>query len=456
MGTDPNEDSVTEIDVEVESSAVAEITTSGAGDVSPRASADMASPADAEPRTLQPQMAVRGLGPALPPPTLSPPTVSFPRAQPSPGHDGENDETALNVDDRLLEVIAAEQRQVRASKASFGPIITPSEPHLVTSPRSPDPPAARLDGAPTAKGLGAEPLAIPTVGAPTASAHVIDSDSDLHEPTAKRAPLHTEVDDETATDAMRMLASQEAAGRGEEASAIAGVVGTMPLICADGAVPDSERPGRPGAPGGTLRMNLPKNTSSLVYGDEALRVPTPAPFALPAREPALAPPPEAPASAPPAAAPLPEFTTPPPTAIHPTPPPPAGPDSYRAGGGVPAPGPTMRTRPRKKRGIGRVLPLLFLLSLGAAGGALYRWRYGPAWVTPRRSHPVAAVAPSAAPQVALTPSVAPSALDPLAADASALEAAPADASATDASGAVAAPSASSSGRGRGRGRPPRH
>lgn len=467
MGRDGSDDeAVTEVSVEVDTSSIAEITISATGQAPITVAADAASPADAEPRTLEPRLLVRGLAPSLAGP---------PSTQPAPeiravarGREDDEDSTARNVEDRLLAVVAKEQRARGGSKASFGPIITPSEPFRVTSPTTVDPLPPTLDGAPTANTLSSASLVVPSV---SSSSRRADTDPDLSEPTAKRAPVHSEVEDETVTDAMRTLRAEPLATKApvpaagsaplavppvarspaaparpeepeeetktqtqQEVAALVATLGVLPKLADDAEDREIEK----AVGGGTMRMDFPKTPSAIVYGDEALRQAPPAP---------------------PATAPLPA----PPPAPPPPPPPPAPPAAALA---------TARTRPAKKRrGSGRVLTFLFLISVAAAGGALYRSKFRPAWMNLRRAPPPATapvVAPSSAPLASETTDAGAANLDASAADASAADGAALDASAAnlDASAGVSpapsasasaspSPSASATGRGRGRGRPPR-
>ncbi len=58
---DDDDDLVTETDVDLDPSLISEITITHGGDEPIAATADSASPADSEPRTLEPRLVVRGL-----------------------------------------------------------------------------------------------------------------------------------------------------------------------------------------------------------------------------------------------------------------------------------------------------------------------------------------------------------------------------------------------------------
>jgi hypothetical protein len=532
VGRDRNDDdAVTDASVEIDTSSIAEITLSSAGEAPITVAADSASPADSEPRTLEPRMTVRGLA-----------------RSPSPGHgDDEDDKTTQNLEERLLDVIAAEQRASRASMAkvpAFGPIITPSEPFRVTSPASGVASVSALDAAPTANTLSGASVVVPTQPAGTApAARSNDTDPDISDTTAKRPPIDTEVEEEeTVTDARLSLAPDEVLEELAETQdpvreqqreqreepdepedetktqttqdiAVGALLDAMPAARAEvlaghaSADADAHAPapvqgsarGEGGVVGSaaSVRLELPKRGSTLHYDDPRLRPPTPAPLphatvrqsaqlAAPATSQRAVPvhfPPSVPVLATPANPYAPthaQFAAlAPPTGTMALPVPPPQPVPLPP----PPPATTARARPKKRRGSGRVLTVLFLFSLAAAGGALYRSKYRPAWMNVARARMIAlldrlksapaAVAPAPAAPASTGPAPAmdasagdagaghanahhAGAVDAAAADAAAPDASAPDAGAGDAgAGPVPSASASSSARGRGRGRPPR-
>jgi hypothetical protein len=254
LGSARNDDEgITEISVEVDTSSLVGDARSATRDVPPATVADSASPADAEPRTLEPRMTVRGLGP--------------------------------KAEGRLREAAAVAAQRARPA---FGSIITPSEPFRITSPAL----GATAGSAPVASrprlyseveddavtdrmrsaASGAASAPIPRLAA---AADARSEDDELE-------------DEETETKPLQDAAALVGVG--------VGIVGSAPTPRADGAAPDepSLESGK-GAPGGTVRIIVPNSAAPRLVGPPpfvASPPPVPAPppsFRLP-EEVALAPP----------------------------------------------------------------------------------------------------------------------------------------------------------------------
>ena len=269
VGTDRNDDDaepVTEINVEVDPSLIAEITFGRTSESAILVSADVSSPADSEPRTIEPQtlqpnLSVRGLSPGSEEPA-TPHRVPF-----------ETDEYEDNDD--------------KTSRNGFGAVITPSEPFRITSGKP-------LEITATDQNLSSASLRAARV-----------SETDLGEKTAKRVPHREDVEDETATDAMRTLGSSDESPDSKTevvaARATDAIIGSITVSMSDDRR-GSEEIGNEGR-AGTMRMAFPKATSELVYEPSAAPANAPAATQVPSTDPmrpsAPAPPPLQPPTIPP-------------------------------------------------------------------------------------------------------------------------------------------------------------
>jgi hypothetical protein len=463
VGTERNDEDadaepVTELNVDVDPSLIAEITISRTGESAIIVSSDQSSPADSEPRTIEPQtlqpnLSVRGLAPrpaAGAPLSDAPATPHRVPFQTDEYEDDDEDATtSKNIEAKLIHAFSVEQRAKQKSALGFGPVITPSEPFRVTSLES-------LEITTSAKKLSSASLLAARA-----------TDTDLGEPTVKLVPHEEDVEeDETVTDAMRTLGpadldeddalpvTEDCAGvpeddeeppdsKTEVAAPRGAIIGSV-TVAMDDRPRESDEVGNEGH-AGTMRMAFPKATSELIYEAVARSATAPATNA-PGTDPLL-PPVQANAGPPPPVAQL-----PPPQA-------PTIPPAGFAGPSAPAEPPA-----KKRRGAGRVIAVFFILALlGGGGVALFKSKHRPAWLARVAGVPSVAPsvpAPSASASTSSTSSVASSSASADAHDGGIVAAlmasasASASASAAPSTSASTAPTTSASGRGR-RNRPRR-
>jgi hypothetical protein len=183
---DADEDSVTEINVEVDPSMISEITITHTGASPITVLSEAASPADSEPTTLEPQLVVRGLGKKASSSSPPPPTFAEVGARPGSEADDEEpeeDRTTQNIESHLHEVY---EQAVRASSSlgSSRPltqlssiIMTPSEPIRLEASRS-----ALARSAASAKPAQRVAAPIPAAGRPP------EWEKEQSELTARRGP----------------------------------------------------------------------------------------------------------------------------------------------------------------------------------------------------------------------------------------------------------------------------
>lgn len=438
MGKDEYEDELeplTELNVTVSDAALADVTIDVAGNrsVSVPVHAEAGSAADSEPSTLAPATSVR------------PPATALPGTSVKAG-----------IEARLHEVYAGAPRPRRPSVAAFGPIITPSEPFLVTGmPRSTDTQPDRPARAEPTLKLGArrdrvEPehddetmadaMRMPrfaelseddletaeSITAPAkrpASPPLITPDETAGE-TADETADETAV--ETSADARKQVATAPLRGVLSPSSPEPAQHGVAPVL--GRGMSDAAASGAAGMSGGTVRIVVPPEnvpTASFTFAPTEA-VPFAATEALPAPRGSTAY--GARSSAAPAAAPSAPVPS---SAGSADAPPPAATSEHALPARVPA---------AKKRGSGRALSVVFFLAALASTGGVFYSRHRPAWVAGWLPHaPIPAPAP---PPAATSP-------PPSIPSASAFASVPPAASASSPG------SASASSRSRPR-RPPRH
>jgi hypothetical protein len=481
--TDEDEDDPTETDVDLDASLISQmITVTRSGDEPLTAPAGSASGADTEPRTLEPQLVVRGLVPAYP---HVPGSVEAPRSEDASTRRGGDDDdaddgddkTTRSIDARLLEAYEAGQsiervgthRSTQPVATLRSPIITPSEPFRVTGAQ-----VSEMPGSSGSQPTPRRAAPMPAAGRPPGS------DPDLGEPTQKREPFSIaeteadapdEVEDETATDAMRArridtIDIEEGEAEEEEDETrtrqdVGGVIASLPAVTRDLVGLDEARQASrvhppssasvpaapagvgqsgsgPGTPGATIRMLFNASLGAVTV-DPALRDTV-------LRE-TIPPPPRQ--SAPPA------FPPPPALALALV----ADPQLQQTRAHVPPPPATTVRRPptphfdplaKPKRRGGRKLFYFLLLVAAFAGGFRYRYRITP-WVMkrlPTSWRPSTPTAPIMVTPVAVpTPDPSATTSAPTTSASTSLDAsAPSDASADASASAApsAAPSASAS------------